>query len=213
MDFFHRLDDRLFRATNSLARHTDWLHTPMSDYARFGVILFAGLLVIGLLMARHLDNRTLAAAGWAPVATLLAVAANQPLSRAVHEARPYDTHPHVLVLVARSTDWSFPSDHSVMAGAVAVGLLLVSRRLGLIATAAAVLIAFARVYVAAHYPWDVVAGLALGGAVAYASWLLLRTPLTDFTGWLRRQPVLSSVFAPAGIEADLDRLGFIGHQR
>lgn len=212
MDFLHQLDDRLFRAINSLARHTGWLHSPMSDYARFGVILFAGLLVVGLLMARHLDNKTLAAAGWAPVATLLAVALNQPLSRAVHEARPYDGHPHVLVLVARTTDWSFPSDHSVMAGAVAVGLLLVSRRLGLIAVAAAVLMAFARVYVAAHYPWDVVAGLGFGGAVAFLSWFLLRTPLAELTGWLRRQPVLSTAFAPADREAELDRLRYIGRE-
>ncbi len=206
MDSLRRLDDRVFRAINSLARHTAWLHTLMADYARFGVILFFALLVVGLVIARRLDNRTLAAAGWAPVATLLAVAANQPLSRAVHEARPYDTHPHVLVLVARSADWSFPSDHAVMAGAVAVGLLLVSRRLGFIAMGAALLLAFSRVYVAAHYPWDVAAGLVFGGAVALLSWLLLSTPLTAVTAWLRRRPVLSTVFAPAGDDrAYLDR--------
>ncbi len=206
MDFLRRLDDRVFRAINSLSRHTDWLHSPMVDYAKFGVILFFGLLVIGLVMARRLDNRTLAAAGWAPIAVLLALAANQPLSGAVHEARPYDTHPHVLVLVTRSTDWSFPSDHAVMAGAVAVGLLFVSRRLGFIALGAALLMAFARVYVAAHYPWDVLAGLVFGGAVALLSWLLLRTPLTELTGWLRRQRVLAEVFAPADRREDLDRM-------
>jgi len=45
----------------------------------------------------------------------------------------------VEVLVARSTDFSFPSDHAVMAGAVAAGVWLVDRRLGLLTTIAALL--------------------------------------------------------------------------
>ena len=82
-----------------------------------------------------------------------------------------------------------------MAGAVAAGLLLVSRRLGLVAAVAALLMAFSRVYIAAHYPWDVLAGLALGAAVAPLGWLLLRRPLTALTGWLRSLPGVRAGFA------------------
>ena len=72
----------------------------------------------------------------------------------------YTTRAGILVLAHRSADFSFPSDHAVMAGAVAAGLWFVSRRLGIIAAIAAVVMAFARVYIAAHYPQDVAAGLA-----------------------------------------------------
>jgi undecaprenyl-diphosphatase len=137
----------------------------------------------------------LAAAGWAPLGTLLAVAINQPIGRAVHEARPYVTHPHWLRLVAPTSDFSFPSDHATMAGAVVVGLLLVSRRLGLTAAVLAMLLAFTRVYIGAHYPWDVAAGLVLGGAVSGLGWLLLRGPLTALTAALRDLPGLRAVFA------------------
>lgn len=35
------------------------------------------------------------------------------------EARPYVTHPQILRLADVTTDFSFPSDHAVLAGAVA----------------------------------------------------------------------------------------------
>jgi membrane-associated phospholipid phosphatase len=80
--------------------------------------------------------------------------------------------PATHLLVAKSADFSFPSDHATAVGAVAVGLLLVRPRLGAIAAALALLLAFTRVYVGVHYPGDVLAGLVLGGAVAVAVRLL-----------------------------------------
>lgn len=194
MSLLRNIDDRLFFAINSFARDTGWLQGFVVAYAKLGVVLFGLLLLAGLFYARSRDSRTLAAAGWAGAATLLAVAINQPLSHLFHEARPYVTHPHILLLVAPSPDYSFPSDHAVMAGAAATGLLFVSRRLGIVALAAAVLMAFSRVYVAAHYPWDVLAGLMLGAGVTGLGWLLARVPLTAFASWFRRQPVLRIPF-------------------
>ncbi len=68
------------------------------------------------------------------------------------------THPGILRWPTSRTDFLLPSDHAVMAGAVAAGLLLAHRRLGALAAAAALLMAFARVYIGAHYPWDVLGG-------------------------------------------------------
>ncbi|MFI2651630.1 phosphatase PAP2 family protein [Micromonospora fulviviridis] len=82
---------------------------------------------------------------------MLAAAVNQPIVSLVHEPRPYPTLAGILVLADRSSDPSFPSDHATMAGAVAAGLLLVSWRLGLLATAAAAVMGFARIYIGAHY--------------------------------------------------------------
>ena len=169
----------LFQQVNSFARATPWLHGPAKWYAAYGVGLFAALLVAGWWMARRTgDVSRVARAISAGIATLIAVAVNQPIVHAVNEARPYTTLSHILVLASRSTDPSFPSDHATMAGAVAVGLWLVDRRLGVLAALAALLMALTRVYIAAHYPADVLAGLLLGAIVAIGTWLILRRPLT-----------------------------------
>ena len=127
----------------------------------------------------------LAAAVWTGTATLLAVAVNQPIARAVGEARPYAAHPSALLLVSPTTDFSFPSDHAVMAGAVAAGLLIAWRRLGVAVAIAALVMACARVYVGAHYPGDVLAGLLLGALVSVVGWLALGPVLTRLADWLR----------------------------
>lgn len=185
----------MFTDINEFARDTGWLHTPARDYASWGVVLFAALLVTGWAVARARGPGTMAAALWAGAGTLLAVALNQPLVNGFHESRPYTDHRHILVLATRSADYSFPSDHAVMAGAVAAGLWLVDRRLGAVATLAALGMAFARVYIAAHYPHDVIAGLAFGAAVVLAGWFALRGPLCRLTRHLGDtvlRPVLTS---------------------
>jgi membrane-associated phospholipid phosphatase len=201
MTSLRRLDDRLFLEVNDLARHTGWLHGAILVYATYGLVLFAGLMLAALLIRRTGSDRALAAAGWSALATLIAVGLNQPLVAAFGESRPYTAHHGLLVLASRSSDGSFPSDHAVMAGAAAAGLWLASRMLGAIAAAAAVLMAFARVYIAAHYPWDVVAGLAFGALVAVLGWVLLRRPLIAVTAWLRRQPGIRDAFGPVSTPA------------
>ncbi|TDO69160.1 undecaprenyl-diphosphatase/undecaprenyl-diphosphatase [Kribbella sp. VKM Ac-2571] len=173
----------LFEQVNAFARATPWLHAPARAFAAYGVVLFAVLLVAGWWVAwRSGRLTTVAAAISAGGTTLLAVAVNQPIVHAVHEARPYASLPGILVLANRSTDPSFPSDHATMAGAVAAGLWIVNRRLGIVASVAAVLMAVTRVYIAAHYPADVAAGLLLGAVVAVGAWLLVRRPLTWAVG-------------------------------
>lgn len=192
------VDRTLLWDINAFARATPWLHGLIYGYASYGVVLFAALLLAGWWGARRTgDAAHVAASVWAGLGTLIAVGINQPIVNAVHEARPYTTVPGLLVLADRSSDFSFPSDHATMAGAVTAGLFLLDRRLlAWISAVAALVMAFARVYIAAHFPQDVAAGLVLGALVTLAGWMVLRTPLIAVARWLRRTP-LRPVVAPA----------------
>jgi len=97
---------------------------------------------------------------------LLGLAINQIILLFVHRIRPYDggvTH----LLIDRSSDPSFPSDHATATFAIAAGFLLHGmRRVGRWFLAAAVLIAISRVYIGTHYVSDVLGGAATGIAAA-----------------------------------------------
>ena len=168
----------LFSRVNDFAVSTPWLHGPMQAYASVGLLLFAGLLVLGWWVARDRDDRTMAGALLAPVAAVTAVVLQQPVIAWAGHPRPFVVHPDALVLVSRSADASFPSDHACVVGAVTAALFFVDRRLALVSGVLALLMAFARVYVGAHWPADVVAGLLFGAGVATVGMLLLRTPVS-----------------------------------
>ncbi len=180
------MDTDLFRTINDLAKDSTWLHGSARFYATtLGPALLALLVLAAVWVARGRSHTDLAKAGWAGLAPLLAVAVNQPLVHAFSRARPYHALSGVLLLTPPSADASFPSDHATLAGAVLAALWLMDRRLGALATVVGLLLAGSRVYVGAHYPGDVVAGLALGAAVALLGWRVLGRVLTVFVARVR----------------------------
>jgi undecaprenyl-diphosphatase len=184
------VDTHLYRAVNELQTDTGWLHGIALFYAKTGgALLLAVLLLLGVVLARRVDLERVARAGWAGLATFVAVGLNQPIVHAVDRARPYVRLHDVHLLGTPSHDPSFPSDHATLAGAAIAGLFLVDRRLGWAATAAGLLLSADRVYVGAHYPADVVAGLTLGAAVAVIGWLAMRRPLVAVVTALARTPL------------------------
>lgn len=183
------MDGRLFRLINRLAGRTGWAHGFFIAYAKYGIVLFAVLLVVAYLDGRrHGDLRAVSGSVWAAGAALVALGIGQLIGRAVNRARPYNAMTGVHLLIDKTSDFSFPSDHATVAGAVAAGLLLTNRRWGTISAVLAVAMAFTRVYVGAHYPGDVVAGLALGAAVAWAGRVLVLPLLMKLASRVSRTP-------------------------
>lgn len=179
----------IVRSIHRFELHTHWLHGIATSYATYGVAVFGLILVWSWWRSRGGDVALAAAALWAPVGVLLAIALNQPLGHVFAEPRPYAVLANFTPLVSRTTDFSFPSDHSVMAGAVAMGVVAVNRRLGIITWVLAALMAITRVYVGAHFLGDVIAGLAFGALVSAVGWLIIRRPLVALLPKVARGPL------------------------
>ncbi|VWB27213.1 phosphoesterase [Burkholderia pseudomultivorans] len=76
-------------------------------------------------------------------------------------------------LIPHAPDSSFPSDHMTFAWSLAAGLLLGSttRATGCVVAALALAIAWGRIYVGVHWPFDMAGGVLVGTAGALAAHL------------------------------------------
>ncbi|NES26128.1 phosphatase PAP2 family protein [Micromonospora terminaliae] len=176
---------------------TDWYHdivqfadrTPepvhwFAVHFTEGAIVLLGVLLVVAALARlvggDLRGRALALA--APLAVVCAYLSSEGLKTLIAEDRPCRS-PADLVIVAGHCppvgDWSFPSNHATIAGALAATALLLHRRIGLVAVPLAVLAAVSRTFVGVHYPHDVAAGLLLGALVGTLLTPVLARPVAE----------------------------------
>lgn len=170
------IDGPAYTDVVNLARHApSWLDDAVSAWSAYGLGLFAVLMAIGWWHARRAGATTSLIALAVPFVVLVAYAVNTGLKLLVREDRPCQSlHVTPLEACPAPGDWSFPSNHAAIAAAAAVALLFVSRRLGAVAVVAACAMATSRVWVGAHYPHDVVAGVAVGAVVALLAMTALR---------------------------------------
>jgi len=105
----------------------------------------------------------------ATAALLAASLAASLLKLAADRARPPEADPHLVALVPLPGDAGFPSGHAATAFAAAGVVALLHPRLRAPALALAALVALSRLYLGVHYPLDVLAGAALGLAIAWTA--------------------------------------------
>ena len=162
----YAIDVAVTQAINQWAGHNPLLDGVMVALSTFAVPLLV-LAVAGQWWrgAERLHYRhILLATGFS---FLLGLAFNQLVLLFVHRLRPYDAGISHL-LVARSADPSFPSDHATASFAIAAAFLVQgARRMGLAFLVAALLVGLSRIYVGAHYASDVLGGAATGVLAAF----------------------------------------------
>ncbi|MFL1377417.1 phosphatase PAP2 family protein [Nocardiopsis protaetiae] len=144
------------------------------------LVVFAVLFLAAWWRARSIDSRLVGLALFAPVATVIAYGVSRTVKSFFEQLRPCQAMTDLTTIASCDPvgDWSFPSNHAAIAGAAAAAVIIAWKRVAPIAAAFAVLEAFSRVFVGAHYPHDVTVGLLLGAAVATAVSLAVARPLT-----------------------------------
>ena len=155
------MDVAITRWINAPAGLHPVLDTVLVAFTQFGVPLIV-LLVAVQWWAR--DNRIHVrhAAISSGLSFLFGLAINQAILLFVHRIRPYDAGISHLI-IAKSTDWSFPSDHATASMSVVAAFAmqrLPRRTLGLLLLA--LMVCWSRVYVGTHYFTDVLGGACTG---------------------------------------------------
>lgn len=145
---------------NSWAGSSGMLDKVIIAITQFGVpllVLFMGLQWWSVRDRAHVRHACIAAG----LSFLLGLGMNQIVILFFQRVRPYDagvTH----LIIDRSVDASFPSDHATACFAIATTLLIQGlKRRGAIAATAALLISLSRVYVGTHYVTDIIGGAAM----------------------------------------------------
>jgi undecaprenyl-diphosphatase len=168
------MDLSLLHTLNALLVHHDDVEDPLVAYVGAAEVLFLGLLVVLFALSGRLQNhRARRGAVAAGLSAGIALAIGQVISHLVDRPRPFVADPSsVHLFAAHAADAGFPSDHATASFAIAVAILLRTRRWGYVTLAMAVVLCVGRVAMGLHYPTDVIGGAALGSAVA----LLLYAP-------------------------------------
>ena len=162
------LDERLERWI--VEHRVDWLDPLVVGLTYAGT---HGLLWIVLGIAAAVGLRRPSIAFAVPAVVLLADLAASGLKLATDRRRPEETLDGIDVLVTTPSTAAFPSGHAATSFAAAVVLALALPHLPRVLRARRA-VGFSRLYVGVHFPLDVLAGAALGAAVATALLLLAR---------------------------------------
>ncbi|WP_329061152.1 phosphatase PAP2 family protein [Streptomyces sp. NBC_01429] len=185
------IDGPAYREIVDLAhRAPGWVDSLITGWSAYGLGVFALLMLLAWWQARRAGTPAAVTALAVPLVTVLAFGIDSLLKLAVREDRPCQQLSVVtLEACPAAGDWSFPSNHAALASAAAFALLLVSRRVGLIALAAAVLMAASRVWVGVHYPHDVLVGFAVGALVALLATWAVRRKQSELAARLKDGPL------------------------
>ena len=158
---------------NSLVGSNALLDTVMIAVTQAGVPLLIALVVVqwwSAINRTHIRHTCIAAG----LSFLFGLGFNQIIILFVHRVRPYDAGVSHLI-ISKSSDWSFPSDHATATIAIVAAFALhgLPRR-SLLFGLLALLICWSRIFVGTHYLTDVLGGGFTGVLAALVVWTFYR---------------------------------------
>ena len=146
-----------------------YFHDPIADFVmiaftyagELGIVWIVCIIVL-FVEKRHRNTAILMAVSLIFTGAI----ANGVLKNVFQRPRPFEALAFIQLLIPPPPGHSFPSGHSSSSFAAAAMILLCMRKhiLSVTAVCLALLISFSRLYLAVHYPSDILAGALIGTA-------------------------------------------------
>ena len=156
------MDWNLYQDIYNVSLHHHWVGTIFSDIEKVSIPLMVVMTAALWFFSRPGgDRKWKLACGSGFAAAALAYLVAFVIHHAWARPRPYMTH-HISHPWSNTTDASFPSDHATVSYAIAFAVLAFDPIAGALFLVVATIIALGRLFIGAHYPSDVVAGLIIG---------------------------------------------------
>lgn len=155
MDFEYTILD--FIRNNLSCTFLDYLMQGISFLANVGWIWIVSAIVLLIIPKTRKMGIAVACA-----LIFSLIICNITIKPIIARIRPYDLREGIELIIARPTDFSFPSGHTSISFAGAIPIFLQNKKLGIPALILAILIAFSRLYLYVHFPTDVLGGMIVG---------------------------------------------------
>lgn len=153
-----QVNKQIFIFLNSLAGRNAIADALWISLAQYAIFIFGLILVYLLRKDRKLFFK-------AALATLITIVVVAVIKKMWFSPRPFIGE-NVRLLIPHIPDSAFPSKHTAVAFALAFGIFLEKRGLGIWLLGLAFLISLSRIIVGVHYPSDILAGILIGMSIA-----------------------------------------------
>ena len=189
------MDWRLEHAIYDVSRHHHWVGSFFHGVETISIPLMVVLTAILWFFSRPgADRKWKLACACGFLSAALAYAVAFVIHHVYDRPRPYEAHT-ISHPWSSATDASFPSDHTTVSFAIAFAVLMFDTVAGVIFLVVAAIIGVGRLFIGAHYPGDVAAGVVVAGVVAYVVVRWLRGFASSVARYVERatDPLLTRI--------------------
>lgn len=148
----------------------------LSDASLLALVTTWAVTALVLIIRRSAVTLSVLALGG--LGAVIAYVCNKVLKDLFANTRPCNVYDYAVVSCPPVENWSYPSNHTVIAVALATSLIVAVHRLAWVAAPLTLITAFTRIVAGHHFPHDVVAGAVVGAVIVLAIVILLK-PLAE----------------------------------
>lgn len=177
------MDWRLYKAIYDISLEHRWVGSLFSGIEKASIpVMVLITAALWFLSRPGGDRKWRLACGSGFAAAALSYAIAFVIHRAYDRPRPYESH-QISHPWSSTTDATFPSDHTTVSFAIAFAVFSLDAVAGVVFLVVAAIIGIGRLFIGAHYPSDVGAGVVIG---LIAAGVVVRL-LPRFVSWVVSQ--------------------------